>query len=264
MTTAIWMKTGIIVLENKQLHRNLWIDRQLWRAAAGVVCLLALAGCSVLPFNLGPTAKLQPCPGITVGVLIGGDADPIAQEQRDGYELALEQINADGGPGGCPITLAYELESSGDSQNQVERAIRSLVEERQAIAVLGGTSSEASMFAASLANRFLVPMLIPSGGGAYILPVENYWVFRLDAGDEAYSLAAFAKIKEDLGEGAGVEIVFEDTTYGNDAAVTAANAMEQQLLRLVNYIPFELEPVGLRQADRDGGQRCARRAVPGL
>ncbi len=204
--------------------------------------VLALAGCSVLPF--GQAAALQPCPGFIVGVLIGADADPIAQEQRDGYELALQQINAEGGPGGCPVTLAYEFETSGESQNQVERAMRALVEEHQAVAILGGTSGQASMFAASLANRFLVPMLVPSGGGAHVLPGENYWVFRLDPGDDAYSQAAFVKIKEDLGEGAGVDIVFENTTYGNDAAITAASALEQQKLRLVNYIPFDAGQLG--------------------
>ncbi len=238
------MKTGIIALENKRLHRNLWMGQRLWRALFGAVCLLALAGCSALPFGLGAGTKLQPCPGFTVGILIGEDADPIAQEQRDGYELALQQINAEGGPGDCPVSLAYAAETAGDSQNQVERAIRSLVEEHRVVAILGGTSSQSSMFAASLANRFLVPMLIPSGGGLHVLPGENFWVFRLDASDEAYSLAAVEKIKEDLGEGAGVDIVFENTTFGNDAAVTAAGALELQQLHLVNYIPFDSGQLG--------------------
>ncbi len=205
-------------------------------------CLLALAGCSVLPF--GKSTSLQTCPGLTVGVLIGGDADPLAKEQRDGYELALQEINAEGGPGGCPVSLAYEVESSSESQNQVERAVRALVEDHKAVAILGGTSSEATMFAASLANRFAVPMLIPSGGGMHILPSENFWVFRLDASDEASSTAAFQKLKEDRGPGAGVDIVFENTTYGNDAAVTAAGALELQQLKLVDYIPLDPAQVG--------------------
>jgi hypothetical protein len=62
----------------------------------------------------------HPLSGLTVGVLIGADGDPLAEEQRDGYELALEEANADGGPAGCPLSLVYMPEEvSGSSTRSI-------------------------------------------------------------------------------------------------------------------------------------------------
>ena len=213
-------------------------ETHLWKfRLMGLVILFSLAGCSALPFKV--SSEVIPCPGIKVGVLIGEDTDPIAEEQRDGYELALQKINANGGPAGCPFSLVYRAEAADGSPNQVYRTVRTLVEEDQVAAILGGTSNQASMFAASLANRFSIPFIIPTSGGAHILPTENHWAFRMDASDVTYSQVAFEMLKEELGTGTKVVIIFENTTPGNDAAIVAANAAGKNELTLAGYIPFD-------------------------
>lgn len=198
--------------------------------------LITLTSCSVvkkLPFAWA--GKVAPCPGLTVGILIGGEGDPLAEEQRDGYELALEQANADGGPAGCKLSLAYIPEEVSGSSNQVYQAVRSLVEDQQVIAILGGTSDTASMLAATLINRFSVPMLVPGSSGMATLPDKNYWTFRVNANDEMYSQTVFEKIKKELGEEKTISLIFEDTSAGHDAAVTAAGIAAEQGFLVIHY-----------------------------
>lgn len=209
------------------------------------ITLLMLTGCSVikkLPF--GAAAQITPCPGLTIGVLMGADGNELAEEQRDGYELALEQANADGGPAGCKLSLVYMPEEVGGSSNQVYQAVRSLVEEQQVVAMLGGTSSTTSMLAATLINRFSVPMLIPNTSSMAALPENNYWTFRVSADDQMYSQAVFDRIKKELGEEKSLAILFEDTSAGHDAAVTAAEMAAEQGMTVMKYSPLDSSQSG--------------------
>lgn len=204
------------------------------------VLLITLAGCSALPkLPFQAAGQLTPCPGLKVGILIGEDNDPLAKEQRDGYELALERVNADGGPSGCKLSLVYQPETSGGTPNQVYRAVRNLVDEENVIAILGGTSSESSMLAASLTNHFAIPMLIPSTSNTHVLPDSNHWTFQIEADDERYSQAAFDLIKKQAGPNPQIAIVFENTTAGHDAAVIAAGEAALQEMTLSDYLAVD-------------------------
>lgn len=198
-----------------------------------LVCLLLCL--ALLASTSGCSSKVIPCPGLTVGVLIGAEDDPLAAEQRDGYEMALDEANADGGPAGCPLSLVYLPEEVGGSTNQVYQAVRSLVEEQKVVAILGGTSSTASMLAATLINRFSVPMLVPNTSSLTALPANNYWAFRVSPNDEMYSQAVYAKVKDQLGEGKTIAILFEDTSAGHDAAVTAAQMADELGYAVAQY-----------------------------
>lgn len=204
-----------------------------------LVLLVALSACSAvkkLPF--AAAAQIAPCPGLKIGVLIGEEGDSLAEEQRNGYDLALEEANADGGPSGCKLSLVYLPEEVGGNTSQVYQAVRNLVEEEQVVAILGGTSSTASMMAATLVNRFSLPMLVPNTSNMTALPEKNYWSFRISPDDEMYSQAVFEKVKEELGEEKTITVLFEDTSAGHDAAVTAAEMAAEQGMTVMQYTPL--------------------------
>ena len=209
-----------------------------------LILVLALAGCSMPKVNLPPLPflnRVQPCPGVTLGVLMAdAKTDPIAQEQNDGYTLAAQEINAAGGINGCKLTLVTALEASDENSVQTRQAVRDLVEDGQVMAILGGTTSVASMQAASLVNYFETPLLVPSAGGAHVLPPDNIWSFRLNAGEDAYAQQAFAMVKQELGDARSVAVIFENTTEGNDGAVAAVNAIEALGLTVNGYYPIGL------------------------
>ena len=203
-----------------------------------VLCLLllfTLAGCGAFP---GAAA----CSGLAIGVLTGDEKnDPIAQEQRDGFELALQEINAAQGIGGCQLTLVNaQAPTTGDNANQTRQAVRSLIEDGRVIAILGGQSS-AAMQAATLVNYFEVPLMIPSASGSHVLPDNNLWAFRLRASEESYAQAVAAMLKNQLTTNKSVVILFEDTTEGHDAAAAAVKAFEGQLLQVATYLTIPLE-----------------------
>ncbi|MEM5775028.1 MAG: ABC transporter substrate-binding protein [Anaerolineaceae bacterium] len=217
------------------------------------VLLPLLAGCALpaqLTASLPFLSRLQPlnCDLIRAGILIGDDSDEVAKEQRDGYEVALQQINANGGVKGCPLQLYYQTEeetgSTNASSRQTYQAIRSLVEDDKVVALLGGSSSSASMTAASLANYFNVPILIPSAGGSHILPEENRWGFRFHALESSLAGTVFELVKAEFGAKVQTVIVFEDTTFGHDAAIAAVNAAQTNEMDITGYFAYNPSQTG--------------------
>jgi ABC-type branched-subunit amino acid transport system substrate-binding protein len=209
-----------------------------------LILVLALAGCSLPKVNLPALPflnRVKPCPGLTIGLLIADTkTDPVAQEQNDGYTLAAQEINAAGGINGCKLALVTAQEASDENSVQTRQAVRDLVEDGQVIAILGGTTSVASMQAASLVNYFETPLLVPSAGGSHVLPTDNLWSFRLHAPEDAYAQQSFAMVKQELGDSRSVAVIFEDTTEGNDAAVAAVNTIEAMGLIVNGYYPIGL------------------------
>ncbi len=228
--------------------------KQLLKKIVLIILLVPLlAGCALpaqvtakLPF----LARLQPldCSLIRAGILIGKDGDEVAEEQRDGYELALQQINQNGGIQGCDLQLFYQTEEEVGSTNAASRqtylALRSLVEDDKVAALLGGSSSPASMTAASLANYFNVPILIPSAGGAHILPENNRWGFRFHALESSMAGSVFELIKTEFGAGVQTVVVFEDSTFGHDAAIAAVNAALTSEMDVTGYFAYNAAQTG--------------------
>ncbi len=211
---------------------------------SGLVFLFVLSftGCKLpsvpaLPF-LNQTASID-CVDLRIGVLIGDENDPIAQEQRDGYEMALQEINNNGGIAGCQIQVSYQTEATDGNSRQTYLAVRTLVEDEGVLAMIGGTSNQASMYVASLANYFSIPLMIPSAGGKHILPEDNRWAYQLSPDEDIYASQVFEMVKTTAGKGVNVAVVFEDSAFGNDAAIAAVNAINQNELNLVAYTAFD-------------------------
>ena len=199
-----------------------------------LLLLLSLAGCQ-LPFQ----KQTASCKSIAVGILIGDtETNPIAAEQNEGYNLAVQMINESGGIHGCPLKLERAVEVDEEGSIQTRDTVRRLVEEKNVIALLGATSNTASMQAVSILQFFKTPMLVPSAGGEHVLPAENLWGFRLQATETSYAQTVFSMVKDSLGEDGRVVVIFEDTTEGHDAAVAAVNALEAQGLKAVGYFPI--------------------------
>jgi hypothetical protein len=100
---------------------------------------------------------------IAIGVLSAADSQALpsgilmlGQEQKTAYEL----VKADG----VPVSQFASKNESAQS-DEVQVAVRELVEDDKVLALVGATSNEATMRAASLVNFFNLPMIIPTAGG---------------------------------------------------------------------------------------------------
>jgi ABC-type branched-subunit amino acid transport system substrate-binding protein len=175
---------------------------------------------------------------------VGWDyASTVAQEQHTGYRLAGESLSED------PYSDIFSGE--GNQQDDVQIAIRGMVEDPDhPVAILiGATTNEATMRAASLVNFFNVPMIIPTANGDNLLPSNNLWAFRLSAPGSAYAdylfgilltKAEFGSDPETTGDSPklNIAILYEGNTFGESAAVATARAAMELGVGIGVYASF--------------------------
>jgi ABC-type branched-subunit amino acid transport system substrate-binding protein len=195
--------------------------------------LILMAGCQAPPQFWG--AGILSAQAAADG---SGNAT-IAAEQLQGYQQAEKAEASD---------LVWDYANEGLQQDDLQTAVRKLVETDQVLIFAGATSNEATMRAAALANFFNVAMLIPSSVADNLLPSNNLWAFRLSAPGSAHANYLFQSLlnKQVLRSVAGdslaitkIAIIYEQNTFGESSAVAAAKQAMQQNLQIKVYGSFE-------------------------
>jgi branched-chain amino acid transport system substrate-binding protein len=113
---------------------------------------------------------------------------------HQGFLLALEQINAEGGILGQKIELVTEDDQSKPGQSAT--AVRKLITQDKVVAILGDATSSATLEAAPVAQSDKIPMMTPTATNPRITEVGNF-IFRVCFLDEFQGrmLARFAREK---------------------------------------------------------------------
>jgi len=97
-----------------------------------------------------------------------------------GIELAIREINANGGIGGKPIQL-ITLDDQG-KPDEAAIAVQRLISEDRVVAILGEVASSRSLAMAPIADRNQVPMITPSSTNPEITKKDGVvrpYVFRV-------------------------------------------------------------------------------------
>ena len=92
-----------------------------------------------------------------------------------GAKMAVEEINAGGGPLGQPIQLV--VEDNGSKSGETATILRKFISQDKVVAVLGGLTSSATMEGAPLAQAAKLPLLTPSATNIAVTKIGNY-IFR--------------------------------------------------------------------------------------
>ncbi|HWP42715.1 MAG TPA: ABC transporter substrate-binding protein, partial [Blastocatellia bacterium] len=187
--------------------------KNLLALLAGVLCALAMA-CQ--PGEHNPTASDVIRVGIVTS-LTGAEAK-FGQAQMYGYEMALEEINSGGGVLGKRLELVYQDDTSKDEAAMT--AVDKLTEDPEILAIIGAYKSSATFPASAVANRYRVPMLVPSAITDEITRQGYEWVFRVCAPASAYGRA----MVDFLTKAAAVSrlaVVYENTQFGSSVARAA-------------------------------------------
>ncbi len=198
-----------------------------WRIFLALVFLLS----ACRPAAATPSIA---CPPLLVGVVVAENGVSGAQEQRDGYELALSEVNQAGGVQNCPVRLVYESEGSLANPDDAQVAMLNL-SDQGVLAVLGSTTNNAAKRVAAISSYFKIPVLISTETGDDILEVGTSWVFRLPPTNKSAAGVAFDMVKATIGSQVSLAIIYEHTEYGESAAVAAGQAALDRSLRLVDY-----------------------------
>lgn len=188
----------------------------------------------------------QNCPLIPVGALVGAADSGDANMQKLGYEMALQQFNANTPTTICPISLVYAEEGIGTNLNSSQNILLNLADQG-VVALIGASSNEASMQAAAITRNLEIPLVIPGLTADELTKSDNQWVFRLSASSEAEAKTAINLVQAQLGNGAKFAILYESSAFGENAAVHAANAIMQGNMSLVYYEKYSTASIGFTE-----------------
>jgi branched-chain amino acid transport system substrate-binding protein len=221
-----------------------------------LACLTAL--CALLLLGCGEKSEdtVAETDGATDGqeIVIGsvystsGIGKAFGPQQVRAARLAVDQINADGGIDGAQLRLE-QIDDHSDAADAA-KATRELVEEDDALAVLGPTFSNSAVEAHPLADELGVAMLATSNTGPGIVgdcdyPCRN--VFRDSLGEEEAIPANVEAFRADNPDAKTALVVFPaDDPFGESTAAIAVDALEQAGIDAP--APVQL-PAGVKQAD---------------
>lgn len=182
------------------------------------------------------TGSLLNCT-IEIGIITQFNHDG-GREHLQGYQVGLDDINASGGVHGCRLALVQKNDAG--SAAVAERMVIELANEGVPL-ILGAYSSGATLAAGDKANDIGMPLIIPTASSDLITAMGHEWVFRVNAPSSGYVAQALAFTNTQIAKGrekATVGIVYENSVFGESAAVAMSQRAEAQGLSIVAYERF--------------------------
>ncbi|RPI86383.1 MAG: amino acid ABC transporter substrate-binding protein [Chloroflexi bacterium] len=215
-----------------KMNRNIWIFL--------LILALTVSSCSLVK-----PEKEEPCV-VTLGFILAESTEEGIQ-QKAGYEQALEEIVQSNLVDGCEINPIFKDEGSSLNPEAVQNAVRNLADEGAA-AVLGATTSDATMRAVNIAKYLKIPLLVPTNASDEITGGGNPWIFRLSPTNGSAAEQILKMIRTKYGSEASISVLFEQTLFGESTAVAIADTALTEGLTIstyTSYAPGALEYVGL-------------------
>lgn len=170
----------------------------------------------------GTTENKAAATTFKIGIItsLTGPGAAFGQAHKNGYAIALEELNAKGGVQGKPIELVYYDDQS--RPDQAVQGVNKLVDRDQVPIILGAFSSESTRAIVPAVTQKQVPLLIPTSTADNVMESGSPWVFRICAGSSAYAAATLDFLKTtDVPR--RMAIVYENTNFGQ----SGADAMER-------------------------------------
>jgi branched-chain amino acid transport system substrate-binding protein len=198
----------------------------LWNAFAAAALMLVLAW----PANAQSTIKIglvQPLSGAFAGA--GTDV-------TEGAKIAADQINASGGVLGKPLELV--IQDTKSNPTEAATATERLVGRDKVVALLGASSSTATLAVMPKLIEYQVPMLVETSSSSKITTAGNPYIFRIAPPSEVEAVvfgrmvkrvgikkADFLAVNNDWGRGTAEE--FSKMLNQNGIAVGLVEYMDQ-------------------------------------
>jgi len=172
-----------------------------------------------------------------IGVVtsLTGSNAAFGQAHKNGYTIALGEINARGGLLGKQVELDYYDDQS--KPDQAVQGVSKLVDQDRVPIVLGAYSSESTRAIVPVVTQKQVPLIIPTAVADNVMESGSPWVFRICAGSGSFAAATLDFLKNN-GDPKTLAIVYENTNFGqanNKSMTEAAKAAGLNLLDAEAY-----------------------------
>ncbi|HKR97678.1 MAG TPA: ABC transporter substrate-binding protein, partial [Candidatus Angelobacter sp.] len=124
---------------------------------------------------------------IKVGVItsITGSLAAFGEAHKNGYAIALDEINAKGGVLGKKIELDFYDDQS--KPDQAVQGVSKLVDQDGVPIILGSYSSESTKAIVGSVTQRETPLIIPTATADNVMDSKSPWVFRICAGANDYA-----------------------------------------------------------------------------
>ncbi len=160
---------------------------------------------------------------VKIGVItsLTGSLAAFGEAHKNGYAIALDEINVQGGVLGKKVELDFYDDQS--KPDQAVQGVSKLIDQDGVPLILGSYSSESTKAIVGSVTQRETPLIIPTATADNVMDSKSPWVFRICAGANDYARETIAFLKAN-GAPNTMAIVYENTNFGqsNMKAMTAA------------------------------------------
>ena len=174
---------------------------------------------------------------VKIGVItsLTGSQAAFGEAHKNGYAIALDQINAKGGVLGKKLELDFYDDQS--KPDQAVQGVSKLLDQDHVAMLLGAYSSENTKAIINPVTIHQVPLMIPTATADNVMDSKSPWVFRICAGANDYAKATIEFLKAN-GAPKTIAIVYEKTNFGQanmQAMKEAAQAAGMNVVAVEEY-----------------------------
>ncbi|MBM3463462.1 MAG: hypothetical protein FJX76_15285 [Armatimonadetes bacterium] len=192
--------------------------------------LIIAAGCARPPASEG---------GIRVGVILPltGPQATFGRMQKNGYDMAAEEINKKGGVLGRRLEVLYE-----DDQGKPDAAlaaVEKLITREKVVALMGSFNSNTTVAAAGRAESYKIPFVVPCAASDDLTRQKYAYVFRLNAPSSVYASTTLDAVLAKLPDIKRIAICHESSLFGSSAARDMVKVAGQHGLEISGLEQFE-------------------------
>lgn len=175
---------------------------------------------------------------IKIGVItsLTGSLAAFGEAHKNGYAIALDEINAKGGVLGKKVELDFYDDQS--KPDQAVQGVSKLVDQDGVPIILGSYSSESTKAIVGTVTQRETPLIIPTATADNVMDSKSPWVFRICAGANDYAKETIAFLKAN-GAPKTMAIVYENTNFGQSNMKAMAAAAKEAGINLVAVESYE-------------------------
>src|SRR3989442_2458181 len=216
------------------LRRSLAVRSAHASSVAVLACALALTGCQGGVSQKGEGSRNKIKIG-TITSLTGSNA-AFGQAHKNGYAIALDELNSRGGLLGKTVELDYYDDQS--RPDQAVQGVSKLVDLDNVPIILGAYSSENTRAIVPAVTHNQVPLPMPTATADNVMETGSPWTFRICAGSGAYATATVAFLKG-MGAPKTMAIIYENTNFGQSNAQAMQAAAKQAGIEVVDTEAYQ-------------------------
>jgi branched-chain amino acid transport system substrate-binding protein len=172
-----------------------------------------------------------------IGVItsLTGSQAAFGEAHKNGYSIALDEINAQGGVLGKKVELDFYDDQS--KPDQAVQGVSKLFDQDRVPVIVGAYSSENTKAIIPSVIQRQIPLVIPTATADNVMDSRSPWVFRICAGAGAYARTTVDFLQRH-GAPKTMAIVYENTNFGQSnmkAMSAAAKAAGMTLVAVESY-----------------------------